>query len=144
VNRFLFFAKLRENRPVLVMLEVTLAARFDDCTEILRRQDLFSVALYKPKQGDYWMEKTTPLPIGERNPSCAPSDWSERYPLIPAAAQTRRVDSDRWRGGGLRRHRVANFELMHSVEHDRRAFLHAFDLLDLNGRDQRNASARGP
>ena len=35
--------------------EVTLAAGFDDCIDILRRHDLFSVALYKPKQGDYWM-----------------------------------------------------------------------------------------
>jgi hypothetical protein len=50
-----FFAELRRNRPILVMPEVTLAARFDDCTDILRRYDLFSVALYKPKQGDYWM-----------------------------------------------------------------------------------------
>jgi cytochrome P450 len=50
-----FFAELREERPILVMPELTLAARFDDCTEILRRYDAFSVALYKPKQGDYWM-----------------------------------------------------------------------------------------
>ncbi|MFI4986806.1 MAG: cytochrome P450, partial [Alphaproteobacteria bacterium] len=50
-----FFAELRLQRPILVMPELTLAARFDDCTEILRRHDIFSVALYKPKQGDYWM-----------------------------------------------------------------------------------------
>lgn len=50
-----FFEELRRDRPILVMPEVTLAARFDDCTDILRRHDLFSVALYKPKQGDYWM-----------------------------------------------------------------------------------------
>jgi cytochrome P450 len=52
-----FYAELREKRPVLVMPEVTLATRFDDCTEILRRHEMFSVALYKPKQGDYWMDQ---------------------------------------------------------------------------------------
>ena len=52
-----FFAELRAQRPVLVMPEVTLATRFDDCAEILRRHDTFSVALYKPKQGDYWMDE---------------------------------------------------------------------------------------
>jgi cytochrome P450 len=50
-----FFAELRQQRPILVTPELTLATRFNDCTEILRRHDLFSVALYKPKQGDYWM-----------------------------------------------------------------------------------------
>ena len=50
-----FYAELRKDRPILVMPELTLAARFDDCTEILRRHELFSVALYKPKQGDYFM-----------------------------------------------------------------------------------------
>ncbi len=50
-----FFAELRAQRPILVMPGMTLAARFDDCTEILRRHDLFSVALYQPKQGSYWM-----------------------------------------------------------------------------------------
>jgi cytochrome P450 len=34
---------------------VTLAVRFSDCRDILLRHDIFSVALYKPKQGDYWM-----------------------------------------------------------------------------------------
>jgi cytochrome P450 len=50
-----FYAELRKDRPILVMPELTLATRFDDCTEILRRYELFSVALYKPKQGDYFM-----------------------------------------------------------------------------------------
>src|SRR5580692_6446025 len=50
-----FFAELRQDRPILPMPEVTLAARFDDCTKILERYDLFSVALYKAKQGSYWM-----------------------------------------------------------------------------------------
>ncbi len=50
-----FYAEVRANRPVLVTPEVTLAFLASDCTEILRRFELFSVALYKPKQGDYWM-----------------------------------------------------------------------------------------
>jgi cytochrome P450 len=52
-----FYAELRRDRPVLVMPELTLATRFDDCTEILLRHDVFSVALYKPKQGEYWMDE---------------------------------------------------------------------------------------
>jgi cytochrome P450 len=52
-----FFAELRQNRPVLVLPGMTLATQFDDCREILLRHDLFSVALYKPKQGDYWMDE---------------------------------------------------------------------------------------
>lgn len=54
-NPLEFYSELRDRRPILVMPEVTLATRFDDCTEILRRHDDFSVALYRPKQGEYWM-----------------------------------------------------------------------------------------
>lgn len=50
-----FYAELREKRPILTMPEVTIAARFADCSAILRRHDIFSVALYEPKQGAYWM-----------------------------------------------------------------------------------------
>ena len=49
------YAELRVNAPVLVTPEVTLVTRFDDCLEVLRRNDLFSIAPYKPKQGTYWM-----------------------------------------------------------------------------------------
>ena len=52
-----FFAELRRDRPVLAMPELTLATLFDDCTEILRRHDDFSVHLYKSKQGDFWMDQ---------------------------------------------------------------------------------------
>lgn len=55
------YAELRQFRPVLALPEVTLATRFSDCTAVLRQHDVFSVALYKPKQGDYWMaEDDTP------------------------------------------------------------------------------------
>ena len=50
-----FFKELRRRRPVLVTPQATLVARYNDCREILLRHDAFSVALYKPKQGDYWM-----------------------------------------------------------------------------------------
>ena len=52
-----FLAELRQNRPVLVLPGMTLATHFEDCQEILLRHDLFSVALYQPKQGDYWMDQ---------------------------------------------------------------------------------------
>lgn len=50
-----FYTELRRRRGILVTPEATLAFGFDDCTEILRRSDIFSVSPYKPKQGDYWM-----------------------------------------------------------------------------------------
>jgi cytochrome P450 len=52
-----FLAELRQNRPVLVLPGMTLATHFEDCREILLRHDQFSVALYQPKQGDYWMDQ---------------------------------------------------------------------------------------
>ncbi len=50
-----FFAALRHDAPLLRLPQVTVASRFVDCEEILRRHDLFSVSLYRPKQGDYLM-----------------------------------------------------------------------------------------
>jgi len=50
-----FFTALRRDAPLLRLPQVTVAARFADCEEILRRHDLFGVALYAPKQGDYLM-----------------------------------------------------------------------------------------
>jgi cytochrome P450 len=50
-----FFDELRRDRPILRTPEVTLAARFSDCRSILLGHDIFSVAHYRPKQGDYWM-----------------------------------------------------------------------------------------
>ena len=57
-----FFAELRRERPILVLPELTIATRYDDCAEILLRHDLYSVALYKPKQGDYWMDQDDTAP----------------------------------------------------------------------------------
>jgi cytochrome P450 len=57
-----FFAELRRERPILGLPELTIATRYDDCTEILLRHDLYSVALYKPKQGDYWMDQDDTAP----------------------------------------------------------------------------------
>src|SRR4051794_26504429 len=63
-----FFAELRRNRPILVTPEATLVARYHDCQDVLRRHDTFSVALYKPKQGDYWMaQDDTPIHWREKS-----------------------------------------------------------------------------
>lgn len=63
-----FFAELREHRPILVTPEATLVARFADCREVLLRHDVFSVALYRPKQGDYWMaQDDTPIHWREKS-----------------------------------------------------------------------------
>ena len=50
-----FFAALRRDAPLMRLPQVTVASRFSDCEEILRRHDLFGVSLYAPKQGDYFM-----------------------------------------------------------------------------------------
>jgi len=49
------YAELRERRPVLELPDLVLVTRHSDCVEILARHDLFSVAPYVPKQGEYWM-----------------------------------------------------------------------------------------
>jgi cytochrome P450 len=55
VNRWLrtdwrpFFAELRQDRPVFVTPAYTLVARFDDVTEVLSRERIFSVGLYAPR-----------------------------------------------------------------------------------------------
>jgi cytochrome P450 len=54
-ERLPFFEELRDREPLLRLPELTIASRFTDCDEILRRHDLFSVALYQPKQGSYFM-----------------------------------------------------------------------------------------
>lgn len=49
------FDELRRDRPVLDLPELDFCTRFADCALILRRHQSFSVALYEPKQGDYFM-----------------------------------------------------------------------------------------
>jgi bifunctional non-homologous end joining protein LigD len=65
-------------------------------------------------------------------------DWSDRYPRIVDAAKRLKgsfvidgetVVSDK--------HGIADFEKLHSREHDKSAMLWAFDLLELNGEDLR-------
>ena len=50
-----FLAELRDERPVLVLPELTLVSRHADCTLVLRRNQTFCVDLYAPKQGGYFM-----------------------------------------------------------------------------------------
>lgn len=49
------FEELRRDRPVLELPELDFVTRHADCTLILRRHQSFSVALYEPKQGDFFM-----------------------------------------------------------------------------------------
>lgn len=49
------YKELRKHRPVLELPELTLITSFRDCVSVLSRHDIFSVKLYKPKQGDFWM-----------------------------------------------------------------------------------------
>lgn len=44
-----FFAELRADRPILATPAFTLLSRFDDVSDVLSRQDDFSVRLYAPK-----------------------------------------------------------------------------------------------
>lgn len=50
-----FLAALRRDAPLLRLPQVTIASRFVDCEEVLRRHDRFGVSLYAPKQGGYFM-----------------------------------------------------------------------------------------
>ena len=65
-------------------------------------------------------------------------DWTERYPLIREAMlalpQDATIDGEAVVCDAAG---VANFDLLHSRKHDGRAFLYAFDLLELDGVDLR-------
>ncbi|MEE9451771.1 MAG: cytochrome P450 [Gammaproteobacteria bacterium] len=52
---FALYEELRAFRPVLALPELTMVTRFSDCASVLRQHDVFSVAPYQSKQGDYWM-----------------------------------------------------------------------------------------
>ncbi len=62
-----FFKELREQRPILKTPVCTLIARFDDFNEVVSIPRTFTVALYKPKMGDYLMtEDDTPMHNNEK------------------------------------------------------------------------------
>lgn len=62
-----FFKELRDNRPILETPVCTLIARFDDFNEVVSIPRTFTVALYKPKMGDYLMtEDDTPMHNNEK------------------------------------------------------------------------------
>jgi cytochrome P450 len=50
-----FLHELRQERPVLVLPEVTVVSTLADCMTVLRRHGTFGVDLYEPKQGGYFM-----------------------------------------------------------------------------------------
>lgn len=104
-----FFAELRAHRPVLATPAATLAARFADCREILLRPEAFSVALYRPKQGAYWMaqddtpehwrEKSIMRAVLDREQIPAIRDFVGREAANRLAAAGGRIDAV----GGLSR-----------------------------------------
>lgn len=62
-----FFKQLRQQKPVLVTSECTLLALYDDVVEALNQPKIFTVALYKPKMGDFLMtEDETPMHNDDR------------------------------------------------------------------------------
>ena len=85
------YAELRAHRPILDLPQVTLVTRHADCVEVLSRHDLFSVAPYKPKQGDYWMaQDDTPQHWREKSVMRAVLDF-ETVPDIRAFAEAETV-----------------------------------------------------
>lgn len=57
-----FFKVLREQRPIIKTTECTLIALYDDVIDALNHPTIFTVALYKPKMGEFLMtEDDTPL-----------------------------------------------------------------------------------
>ena len=50
-----FFSELRRERPILELPDLTLAAKRADVEEILSLPSVFTVALYKPKMGDFML-----------------------------------------------------------------------------------------
>lgn len=65
---FALYEELRKCRPVLELPEVTIVTRFSDCLSVLRQHDIFTVALYKPKQSDFWMSQDdTPVHWREKS-----------------------------------------------------------------------------
>lgn len=94
------YAELRRHRPVLEMPEVTLVTRHADCVEVLARHDLYSVAPYAAKQGDYWMaqddtarhwrEKSVMRALLDREAIPAMRAWAE----AEAARQLRDADME--------------------------------------------------
>jgi hypothetical protein len=82
-----FYAELRARRPVLVLPEVTLATRFDDCSLISRRHEIFGVDLYKPKQGQYFMaQDDTAAHWREKSVMRALLEWRNTSPCSSASA----------------------------------------------------------
>jgi bifunctional non-homologous end joining protein LigD len=71
-------------------------------------------------------------------------DWTDRYPLIGKAVAALRASSTTIDGEAVRcdENGLSTFEALHSRQHNDRAFLFAFDLLELNGVDFRSQPLR--
>jgi len=66
-------------------------------------------------------------------------DWSDRYPLITAAARALKVKSCLIDGEAVAcdENGLASFQRMRERQHDKTVILYAFDLLELDGEDLR-------
>ena len=78
-------------------------------------------------------------PVGIRLITRKGNDWTARYPLVAEAVNHLKVRS--WLIDGevvcCNEKGVAAFQLLHRRRNEPRAFLYAFDLLELNGADLR-------
>ena len=72
-------------------------------------------------------------------------DWTDRYPLIHHATEALPADAT-IDGEAVARDAagIADFERLHSREHDRAVILCAFDLLELDGCRSATTAARAP
>jgi len=62
-----FFRVLRQTKPIYKTTECILLALYDDVVEALNHPKVFTVALYKPKMGDFLMtEDESPMHNGDR------------------------------------------------------------------------------
>jgi bifunctional non-homologous end joining protein LigD len=66
-------------------------------------------------------------------------DWTDRYPLIAAAARALKVKSCLIDGEAVAcdENGLASFQRLHERQHDKGVILYAFDLLELDGEDLR-------
>ena len=83
-------------------------------------------------------------PVGIRLITRKGNDWTARYPLVAEAVNHLKVRS--WLIDGevvcCDEKGVAAFQLLHRRRNEPRAFLYAFDLLELNGADLRRTRSK--
>jgi bifunctional non-homologous end joining protein LigD len=83
-------------------------------------------------------------PVGIRLITRQGNDWSNRYPLVVEAVNHLKVRSCLIDGGVVccDEKGVAAFQLLRHRRNEPKAFLYAFDLLELNGTDLRRERSK--